>query len=466
MKRFATILTVLILGLTASVCSAQGLTVIVDKIKAVEDKLDQVDATLNGEIEKLNGRLSNFKPTASAGSTESVKALQSQVNALSNELESIKGLLASSQDQQQVAYADLYLQISQLGQEITDLQANSAEEPPQYAGLETPVVFEQHEETPAWNNPGLEISGFFDVVSSYEEAAFKHGEYEIGEAELGIGKEISENIAVEAAIAYNSHDGVFELGCAIVDIHLFGEECDDAPLWNMNGAGLVFGQFDVPFGISLNYYPAVDRKLISGPSVVGYTHDGWNDFGVQYYMDINFANFVTYWVNGYESSFEITELSLATELGLSIGDEVDDTPLDAFGFRLGLTPLSFLEIGSSLAFGWNEEHNNEMSLFGIDGQFEWNNLHFRSEYIVHQKHKTYNQEDDKGFYAQALYSFGKPFATFRYGGTKFDGTTTWAESFAIGAGYELTEGAEVRVEYLINDENITDNLSMQLVVGF
>ena len=112
MRGLITILIALILCLTASVCSAQGLTVIVDKIKTVEDKLDQVDATLNGEIEKLKGQISNIKPTASAGSTESVKALQSQVNDLSDELEAIKSLLASSQDQQQVAYADLYLQIN------------------------------------------------------------------------------------------------------------------------------------------------------------------------------------------------------------------------------------------------------------------------------------------------------------------------------------------------------------------
>ena len=119
MRGLITILIVLILGLTASLCSAQGLTVIVDKIKTVEDKLDQVDATLNGEIEKLKGRISNIKPIKGGGSTESVKALQSQVNALSGELEtitgeleSIKGLVASSQEQQQVAYADLYLQIS------------------------------------------------------------------------------------------------------------------------------------------------------------------------------------------------------------------------------------------------------------------------------------------------------------------------------------------------------------------
>ncbi|MEE8575628.1 MAG: hypothetical protein V3T31_00090, partial [candidate division Zixibacteria bacterium] len=276
----------------------------------------------------------------------------------------------------------------------------------------------------------------------------------------------SENIAVEVAIAYNSEDGVFELGAAIVDIHLFGEERNDAPLWNLNGAGLVVGQFDVPFGIDLNYYPSIDRKLISGPSVVGYTHDGWNDFGVQYYMDVNFANFVTYWVNGFESSFEITDLSLATELGLSVGDEVDDTPLDAFGWRLGVTPLSYLEVGGSFALGWNSEHQNEMSLFGVDGQFEWAGLFVKSEYIIHQKHKTIAKEEDKGFYAQALYSFGKPFATFRYGGTRFEGVTDWAESYTIGAGYVLTDGAEVRAEYLINDESIPDNLSMQLVVGF
>ena len=347
------------------------------------------------------------------------------------------------------------------------MQVNDIIEPPQYAGLSTPPVFEAPEESPAWYNEGLEISGFFDFVSSYEGAAFKNGNYNLGQAEIDIAKEISENISVEVAIAYNNEDAVFELGAAIVDIHLFGSEGGHLrPAFSLKHSGIVIGQFDVPFGIDLNYYPSIDRKLISGPSVIGYTHGDWNDFGIQYYMDVNFANFVTYWVNGFESSFEITDLSLATDLGLSIGDEIDDTPLDAFGFRLGLTPISFLEVGGSFAVGWNDEHKNEMSLFGFDGQFVWADLVVKSEYIVHQKHKSLAPKTDKGFYAQALYSFGKPFATFRYGGTRFDGITNWAESYTVGAGYVLAEGAEVRAEYLINDEGIPDNLTLQIAVGF
>lgn len=145
MKKFITILIVLILGLTASVCSAQGLMVIVDKINNVEERIDQVNATLNSEIDKLKVSVSGLKASGGAGSTKSLNALQTQVNALSAELVSVKSLLAASQKQQQVAYADLYLQISQLGREIANFQTSSSHEPPQYAGLEAPVVFKHHE---------------------------------------------------------------------------------------------------------------------------------------------------------------------------------------------------------------------------------------------------------------------------------------------------------------------------------
>ncbi len=264
MLKRITILTIMILSLAVSNCFAQGLTVIVDKIKSIEDKLDQVDTKLNGEIEKLKGQISNIKPTKSDdGSTESIKALQSQVNALSDEMRSIKNMLAANSETQQVDYAGLYLQIEQLSKEMASLQDVKSEEPPQYAGLEVQPAFAHHEETeepPEWYNTGLEITGFFDFVSSYEGTRFEEGSYHLGEAEIGFAKEISHSIAVEAAVAYNSHDGVFELGAAVVEAHLFGEERDDAPLWNLNAGGLVLGQFDVPFGIDLNYYPAIDLQ--------------------------------------------------------------------------------------------------------------------------------------------------------------------------------------------------------------
>lgn len=434
MKNLKVILIVLIIGLAASNSFGQGVMDLLDRLEKVEKQLNWHKS----ELAKLQKQLQNQPEVSSQDMTiydESLLEMVARIAELEEELR-------FATQRQNNMYADL---------------SNKNFVPPVH----------HEEESSDWNSPGLEISGFLDFVSSYEGAAFENGNFNLGQAEIDVTKELSENIAIEVAIAYNNEDAVFELGAAIVDIHLFGSEGGHLrPLFQLKHSGIVVGQFDVPFGIDLNYYPSLDRKLITGPSIVGYTHDEWNDFGVQFYMDVNFANFVTYWVNGYESSFEITDLATATALSLSIGDEVDDTPLDVFGFRLGVSPTSLFEVGGSFAMGWNDEHKSEMSLFGIDGQLEWNNLIVKSEYIVHQKHKTLVPEDDKGFYAQALYSFGKPFATLRYGGTRFDGVSNWAESYTVGAGYVLAEGAEVRAEYLINDEGIPDNLSLQIAVGF
>ena len=67
---------------------------------------------------------------------------------------------------------------------------------------------------------GLEISGFFDVVNSYDQTPEDNTDFGLGQAEVDLGHQVAPNVAAEVAIAYNSDESVFELGAAVIDINL------------------------------------------------------------------------------------------------------------------------------------------------------------------------------------------------------------------------------------------------------
>ncbi|RKX22194.1 MAG: hypothetical protein DRP51_02830 [Candidatus Zixiibacteriota bacterium] len=312
----------------------------------------------------------------------------------------------------------------------------------------------------------LEISGFFDVVGNYQSSAGDKTSFGLGQAELDLARELSDNIAFEAAIAYNSEAGVFELGAAVIDIHLFGSEGKHRrPALGVKHSGVIVGQFDVPFGIDYKVYASIDRKLVSPPLAVDFTHEGWNDFGVQLYMDWTFGNFVAYGVNGFESSYLVSDAAHALSLGLSIGSEVNTTPANAFGTRVGLTPVPELEVGGSLAFGLNQSDKSEMLMFGGDLQYTVADFNFKGEYIQHSLNRSIEEETNKGYYFQALYNINQFFLTGRYGAFQPDGAD-WAYRYTIGAGYAVADAVEIRFESTINENSFENTNILQLVGGF
>ena len=74
---------------------------------------------------------------------------------------------------------------------------------------------------------------------------------------------------MRVAIAYNDDESKFELGAAILDLHLFSSNGDNhLKGLQITHSSLQVGLFDVPFGIDYKSYASVDRKLISAPRVV------------------------------------------------------------------------------------------------------------------------------------------------------------------------------------------------------
>jgi hypothetical protein len=302
----------------------------------------------------------------------------------------------------------------------------------------------------------LEISGFFDVTTSYNHNADDKTDFAMNQAEVDMEKQLSDIASASVAIAYNSEESVFELAVAEVGINLY--ENDNSFLTSINVYG---GQFDVPFGIDYNVYASIDRKLVSAPLAVDLTHCGWNDFGAKVELNATQGNLMLFWVNGFTPSDEVIDVVEAT-LSLSV---VDPTPANAFGGRLGVAPVENLEIGGSFSMGINESNENEMLMFGGDLQWAYDKFQVKGEYITHSLNRSVEEVKNQGYYAQALYNFGQVFLVGRYGSFQFD-SADWTNRISAGIGFVVTEGVELRWESTIWKDSDNNTNLLQLVAGF
>jgi Sec-independent protein translocase protein TatA len=345
---------------------------------------------------------------------------------------------------------------------VEEKNTPAKEEKPSKTTPEKTDLSYAEEEVPA----GLEISGFFDVVNSYDRSDEDNSNFGLGQAEVDLANQVTNNVAVEVAIAYNSDDGLFELGAAIVDIHLFGNGGGNHVNSSfIDHSSIVVGQFDVPFGIDYFSYPSIERKFITAPRVVDMTHEGWNDFGAQFVMDSKYGNFVAYVVNGFEASAEVLDQVATLATGVDVFEEVNTTPSNAFGSRIGFKPFSKLEIGSSFAVGLNKSEKSEMTLWGADMYLDFGFLAFKGEYINHSLNRSVAKEDNKGYYFQSIGFINQFFVSGRYGSFKPDGAE-WIGQFSFGGGYSLAENIELRVETLFNENSDLNQTMFQLVTGF
>jgi hypothetical protein len=306
----------------------------------------------------------------------------------------------------------------------------------------------------------LQITGFFDITGSYDNSADDKTDFAMNQAELDIEKQLSDKADAFVAVAYNSELGVFELACAEVVLNFHQDEYSF-----ITSASITGGQFDVPFGIDYNVYASIDRKLVSPPLVVDYTHGKWNDFGARLNVASKYGNATLFWVNGFESSAEISDAAQALILGVNVGDEINTTPANSFGGRLGITPVENLELGGSMALGLNESNKDEMIMFGGDAQFSHEKFQFKGEYISHSINRSIAEENNQGFYAQALYNFNPVYLAVRYGSFQPDGAD-WTDRVTGGIGWTVTNGVELRWESTFH--KVTDNNTniLQLVAGF
>ena len=438
---FTVVAMMLCLGLSYSSAAAQGFAKILEKLDQLESrmndlendpdanlgaKIEKLEATQKKEIKALQNQLATLPTRTNVDQlSQSLTDLNSRVDRVATELETVTAASGSSVDGETAGA---------LTGELRDLIGSLRQT------IAAAAVQETEGGVPSLP---LEITGFGDFLYVGSEEQF-----ETGQVEVDLETTLDERIGLSAAIAFGGES--FELGAFTIDFHLFGSEGDHfRPATTIAHSGLIIGQFDVPFGLDWLVYPSIDRKLVSGPVVIENSHDFWNDYGVQGYLETEYVNAVAYAVNGfgYEGGEEEIEMKIAG------------------GGRVGIKPHALLEIGGSYAGFFDEQNELDMSLVGADVQFSYGGFSARGEYMLHRLGQTgENEIEQTGFYGQGIYDFGRYFLVSRYGQYRPDGEEKLTR-LSVGGGWVVQEGCEVRVEQQINseEENVT---LLQLVVGF
>jgi len=314
---------------------------------------------------------------------------------------------------------------------------------------------------------GIGISGFFDVVTAFNQPSHEISRFSLNQAELDLTKEVSPTINALLAVCYCSASSTFGVGVATIDIQPFNfSEKSWGVLGKVEAVGLIAGQFDVPFGIDWQQYGSISRKLTTMPSICSETHAGWNDIGLQAYFNTERLNLTAFAVNGFESSFEVTDSGLAIELDVNLGDEINTTPSNAFGARLGIKPIPQAEIGISFAEGLNKSDKVEMYLWGVDSRLTVGNLIAQAEYITHSKNRSISTEKTNGYYIQSEYMFGWLGLTGRFDRIQPMPDGPWSEYISVGNILQIYQAAQIRFEYRLNEGAERDIFYGQLAVSF
>lgn len=310
---------------------------------------------------------------------------------------------------------------------------------------------------------GVEFAGFFDFQQQFQISPNSNNGMNYGQFELGISKNLNNFVSTEGAIAFNSETEKFELGSAICDIHLFGNDTEHLRKSSFfNSSGIQVGQFDIPFGIDYKFIPSPDRKFVSTPFVVQKTINCMNNLGVNFYGESNFTNFNFFLING------LTDKDVA------------------LGGRASIFPFENFELGTSYLANLKKVEINNSRIYGMDFQLTFKQIEFRSE-VLQSYGIIEGAIDDcglfnnhKGYYIQSIgyldQYFEIPlFVGFRLGYWKTDNNLfqnnieNSLHRITSTLGYLITSGVEVRVE-LVNDKYYNQNnnttLTSQLVVNF
>lgn len=263
-----------------------------------------------------------------------------------------------------------------------------------------------------WTSVKWRLSGFADVIYSSIPDSTSSGHFRLGQVELDLTCHIHERVRSDLAIAYD--DGAFGLSTMTIGFII------------TDRTEIYVGQFDVPFGIDLDFYASPDRKLISPPLAVEKTHNLWNDIGLQFCAGWRDFGLVLFAVN-----------SLAQA-------EVSVVP----GGRLFYSPLDLIEFGASIGIGLTDDTEPEAILLGGDFQLSYKNLCLKGEYIEHTYERTTDSKTTAGFYLQATVDVDPFFFCARYGGLDSDlPNLDELDRVTFGAGYKIIDKVELRGEY-------------------
>ena len=300
----------------------------------------------------------------------------------------------------------------------------------------------------------LEIVGFGDFTARYQEQNDDDA-FSLNQVELDVESAISENITVALAVAYD--DGAFSTGAFTVDWAAWeiGEKDNSSPFLGVTGVTIGGGQYDVPFGIDYLVYPSIDRKLVSTPLVIDNTHNEWNDYGGYISADAVWGNAVFFLANGFDFEGQNPD-----------GEDVITDNEWAIGGRLGISLISEIEIGVSLADINCRTKSHDMQMAGADLQIDISRFELKGEYILHSftPQRGYQYTND-GYYVQGLYRSADWYLVGRYDEFRPNQESRDIVRFSGGIGRSFSEAVELRLELQAN-KNVRNAAILQVAVGF
>jgi hypothetical protein len=300
----------------------------------------------------------------------------------------------------------------------------------------------------------FEFFAFGDVlwVFDQDESDTESG-FQLNQVEIDLAQGLGRATQVAAAVAFDGDS--FGVGVWGVDFRIAGSGPGHfARVRRVDSLGLVFGQYDVPFGVDYQRYASPDRKLVTGPLVVGETHDSWNDLGGQLYLDAPKINWTLFGVNGFGYQRED-----------ATGEVVEYDTTIAAGTRLGIRPWDLIEVGGSAAAFFDDGGRPDMLLGGADLQLEVAGFSIAGELIGHFTGLyASDQRNHLGFYANVAYDFERWFLVARH-------STFWphvedpVQQLAGGVGVRLVKGVEMRAQYESNLQEEGCLVLLQLVAA-
>jgi len=414
----------------------------------------------------------------------------------------IASFAASEMDEMRKTVDMLQKQLEQVQEQLKAREQESVAPAQSQATQETPVTREEMDElrkevatAREWRSPNtlIHMAGYSSVGYEKSQASDDDGSFTVGQFAPIFHFQYRDLVMLEAELEFEvEDDGKTETGLEYLTIDLLMNDY----------AVLVAGKFLSPVGqFRQNLHPTWINKMASAPP--GFGHDGAapiSDLGVQVRGGYPFGkvrtNYALFVSNGPELASE-TEDGVEFELeGVDAeGFNKDSDGSKVFGGRLGVLPITGLELGISGATGEAsvtsvegdllpgdelDEDKRDYDVYGADFNFQYRSFGVRGEYV-----KTKVGSSNKGltasgsanwetWYTQAAYRFlpTRFEAVVRYGDFDSAIDSNDQEQWGVGVNYLFTNNFVAKVNYEFNEGNDSssprdDNRFLaQLAYGF
>jgi hypothetical protein len=223
---------------------------------------------------------------------------------------------------------------------------------------------------------------------------------------------------------------------------------------------LVGGKFIVPFNRwNRDLHPTFISKMPDRPIV-------YNNVFPATYSDVGFLasgagavgtgsriTYDVYVVNGLKGDEDETDFRSLTGNDRERPDRDDNK---AVGGRLGieLAQASFGVSAYTGDYAKTETDGLAMTLLGLDGEFRWQALELRGEYVRASQDLTTGDENERsGYYVQAAYATSMNFEpVVRYSSIDFEQDSGDASELGVGLNYFVSSSGTLRFGYYFEME--------------